>query len=205
KFITRQASERIARFAFEYAEQHQRRQVAVAHRADVLRITDGLFLSAAQREAARHPAVAFAELAIDNTCLQLVRDPTRFDIILAPLTYGDFLSDLCAGLAGGLGFMGGANYGDGVAIFEAAHGSAPRYAGQNTANPVAMILSAGMMLDHLGEPAAAGQVRQAVGQVLSEGSFPTREMGGTTGTREIAAAIADRVRQLAAQHAAVTT
>ncbi len=199
KFITRGASERIARFAFDYAAKHGRRSIAVAHRADVLRVTDGLFLSSAVKEASQWPDIHLTDFAIDNICLQLVRDPTRFDIVLAPLTYGDFLSDLCAGIVGGLGFMGGANYGDGVAIFEAAHGSAPRYAGQDSANPIAMILTGAMLLEHIGEADGAARVRAAVDSILAEGVHRTREMEGSAGTREIADAVAARVAQLAAQ------
>jgi isocitrate dehydrogenase (NAD+) len=193
KIITEKASTRIAKFAFEYAKAHARRQVTAVHKANIMKLSDGLFLDCCRAVAKLHPDVRYDEMIVDNTCMQLVLDPTRFDILLLENLYGDIVSDLCAGFIGGLGMAPGANIGVDTALFEAVHGSAPDIAGKNLANPIAVILSGAMMLDHLGEQKAAERVRDAVHSVLREGKKLTRDLGGTAGTTEIAEAIATRV------------
>jgi isocitrate dehydrogenase (NAD+) len=193
KIITEKASTRIAKFAFEYAKANARRKVTAVHKANIMKLSDGLFLDCCRAVAKHHPDVTYDEMIVDNTCMQLVLDPTRFDILLLENLYGDIVSDLCAGFIGGLGMAPGANIGTDIALFEAVHGSAPDIAGKNLANPIAVILSGAMMLDHLGEQKAADRVRQAVHAVLREGKKLTRDLGGTAGTTEIAEAIAARV------------
>jgi isocitrate dehydrogenase (NAD+) len=193
KIITEKASTRIAQFAFDHAQAHGRKKVTAVHKANIMKLSDGLFLDCCRAVAARFPDVKYEEMIVDNTCMQLVLDPTRFDILLLENLYGDIVSDLCAGFIGGLGMAPGANVGEDTALFEAVHGSAPDIAGKNLANPIAVILSGAMMLDHLGEQAAAERVRQAVHAVLREGKKLTRDLGGTAGTTEIAEAIAARV------------
>ncbi len=193
KIITEKASTRIARFAFEYARAHGRKRVTAVHKANIMKLSDGLFLDCCRAVAKGYPEVEYDEMIVDNTCMQLVLDPTRFDILLLENLYGDIVSDLCAGFIGGLGMAPGANIGETVAIFEAVHGSAPDIAGKNLANPMALILSSALMLDHIGETDAARRVRTAVYAVLTEGKKLTRDLGGTAGTTEIAEAIASRV------------
>jgi len=193
KIITEKASTRIARFAFDYARTHGRKRVTAIHKANIMKLSDGLFLDCCRRTAAGFPEVTYDEMIVDNACMQLVLDPTRFDMLLLENLYGDIVSDLCAGFIGGLGMAPGANIGESVAVFEAVHGSAPDIAGKNMANPMALILSAAMMLDHLGEHDAADRVRGAVRSALAEGQKLTRDLGGTAGTTEIAEAIAARV------------
>jgi isocitrate dehydrogenase (NAD+) len=193
KIITERASTRIARFAFEYARSHRRKRVTAVHKANIMKLSDGLFLDCCRRVAQGCPEVAYDEIIVDNACMQLVLDPTRFDMLLLENLYGDIVSDLCAGFIGGLGLAPGANIGEEVAVFEAVHGSAPDIAGKNLANPMALILSAAMMLDHVGETGAAERVRGAVHTVLREGQKRTRDLGGSAGTTEIAEAIATRV------------
>jgi isocitrate dehydrogenase (NAD+) len=193
KIITEKASTRIAKFAFEYAKANARRRVTAVHKANIMKLSDGLFLDCCRAVAKHHPEVTYDEMIVDNTCMQLVLDPTRFDILLLENLYGDIVSDLCAGFIGGLGMAPGANIGVDTALFEAVHGSAPDIAGKNLANPIAVILSGAMMLDHLGEHKAAERVRQAVHAVLREGKKLTRDLDGTAGTTEIAEAIATRV------------
>jgi isocitrate dehydrogenase (NAD+) len=194
KIITEKASTRIAVFAFEYASAHKRKRISAIHKANIMKLSDGLFLDCCRAVAKRFPTIAYDEVIVDNLCLQLVLDPTRYDMLLLENLYGDIVSDLCAGFIGGLGMAPGANIGeDGVAIFEAVHGSAPDIAGKNVANPLALILSGAMMLDHLHEDAAAARVRAAVEAVLREGKKLTRDLGGTSGTTEIAEAIASKV------------
>jgi isocitrate dehydrogenase (NAD+) len=193
KIITEKASTRIARYAFEYARAHGRKKVTAVHKANIMKLSDGLFLDCCRRVAAQFPAIEYDELIVDNCCMQLVLDPTRFDMLLLENLYGDIVSDLCAGFIGGLGIAPGANIGDEGAVFEAVHGSAPDIAGKNLANPMALILSGAMMLDHLGETAAADRVRAAVNYVLREGSKIPRDLGGSAGTTEVAEAIAVRV------------
>jgi len=190
KIITEKASTRIARFAFDYARAHGRRQVTAVHKANIMKLSDGLFLDCCRAVAKQFPAVDYQEMIVDNTCMQLVLDPTRFDILLLENLYGDIVSDLCAGFIGGLGMAPGANIGEDIGLFEAVHGSAPDIAGKNLANPIAVVLSGAMMLDHLGEQEAATRVREAVHGVLREGKKLTRDLGGSSGTTEIAEAIA---------------
>jgi isocitrate dehydrogenase (NAD+) len=193
KIITEKASTRIARFAFDYARAHARKRVTAVHKANIMKLSDGLFLDCCRAVAKGFPEVKYDEMIVDNTCMQLVLDPTRFDILLLENLYGDIVSDLCAGFIGGLGMAPGANIGETGAIFEAVHGSAPDIAGKNLANPMALILSSAMMLDHIGETDAARRVRAAVHAVLEEGKHLTRDLGGKAGTTEIAEAIASRV------------
>jgi isocitrate dehydrogenase (NAD+) len=193
KIITEKASLRIAHFAFDYARRNGRKRVTAVHKANIMKLSDGLFLDCCRSVAKDFPEVKYDEIIVDNCCMQLVLDPTRFDILLLENLYGDIVSDLCAGFIGGLGMAPGANIGEEGAIFEAVHGSAPDIAGKNIANPMALILSAAMMLDHLGEAEAGRRVREAVHATLREGKALTRDLGGTAGTSQIAEAIAARV------------
>jgi isocitrate dehydrogenase (NAD+) len=193
KIITEKASRRIARFAFEYARRNGRQRVTAVHKANIMKLSDGLFLDCCRTEAKAFPEVTYDEIIVDNCCMQLVLDPTRFDMLLLENLYGDIVSDLCAGFIGGLGMAPGANIGADTAVFEAVHGSAPDIAGKNAANPIALVLSGAMMLDHLGEQEAAARVREAVHAVLREGKVLTRDLGGTAGTSQIAEAIAARL------------
>src|SRR3954464_10153741 len=193
KIITEKASTRIAKFAFAYAKAHGRKRITAIHKANIMKLSDGLFLDCCRNVAAANPEITYDEMIVDNTCMQLVLDPTRFDMLLLENLYGDIVSDLCAGFIGGLGMAPGANIGEDTAVFEAVHGSAPDIAGKNKANPIALILSSAMLLDHLGELDAAGRVRAAVHAVLREGKKLTVDLGGTAGTTEIAEAIATRV------------
>lgn len=189
KIITRRASERIVRFAFEYALAHGRHKVTAVHKANIMKCTDGLFLACARKVAEEYPAIAFEDRIVDNMCMQLVQKPELYDVLVMPNLYGDIISDLCAGLVGGLGVAPGANLGEEVAVFEPVHGSAPKYAGQNKVNPLATILSGVMMLEHIGETAAAARIRRAVERVLREGKQVTYDLGGQAGTQEMADAI----------------
>jgi isocitrate dehydrogenase (NAD+) len=193
KIITERASTRIARFAFAYARAHGRKRVSAVHKANIMKLSDGLFLDCCRNVARDYPEIRYDEIIVDNACMQLVLDPTRFDTLLLENLYGDIISDLCAGFVGGLGMAPGANIGDEGAVFEAVHGSAPDIAGKNLANPIALVLSGALMLEHLGEKDAARRVREAVTAVLGEGLHLTRDLGGTAGTTEIAEAIAARV------------
>jgi len=193
KIITERASTRIALFAFDYARTHRRKRISAVHKANIMKLSDGLFLDCCRTVSKQYPDVAYDEIIVDNCCMQLVLDPTRFDMLLLENLYGDIVSDLCAGFIGGLGMAPGANIGEHGALFEAVHGSAPDIAGRNIANPMAVILSSALMLDHLGEHAAADRVRHGVHAVLREGKKLTRDLGGTAGTTEIAEAIAAKV------------
>src|SRR5206468_6643291 len=177
KIITEKASTRIARFAFEHAEKQGRKRVTAVHKANIMKLSDGLFLDCCRAVSKGHPTVAYDEVIVDSLCMQLVLDPTRFDVLLLENLYGDIVSDLCAGFIGGLGMAPGANIGESCAVFEAVHGSAPDIAGKNLANPVALIQSAVMMLEHLGELEAASRVHKAVLSVLAEGKKITRDLG----------------------------
>jgi len=199
KIITRYASERIARFAFEYARQEGRRKVTAVHKANIMKYTDGLFLEVARGVAADYGDIEFEDRIVDNMAMQLVQKPELYDVILCPNLYGDILSDLCAGLVGGLGMAPGANLGDELALFEPVHGSAPKYAGQNKVNPGALILSAVLMLRHLGEREAADHMFHAVRDVVGAGRDVTYDLGGTAGTREMGQAIARRIGELQSQ------
>lgn len=191
KLITRGATERVTRYACEYALQHARRTVSAIHKANVLHLTDGLFLEAARGIVAQYPALLFDDKMIDAACYLAVKQPALFDVMVMPNQYGDIFSDLAAGLVGSLGLAPGANLGDDVAMFEAAHGAAPDIAGQGIANPIGLILSAAMMLDHLGESDAAGRVRQGVALVLERGEVLPGDLGGQASTRELTAAICE--------------
>jgi isocitrate dehydrogenase (NAD+) len=193
KLITRDASLRVARHAFTYARARGRRRVTCLHKANVLNFTDGLFLRCCREVATEFPEVAFDDLMIDAACYTIVRDPERFDVVVCPNQYGDIFSDLAAGLAGSLGLAPGANLGPTHATFEASHGAAPDLAGRDVANPIALILSGALLLEHAGQPDAATRVREAVHAELARGKFLTRDLGGSSGTAALAAAIADRV------------
>ncbi len=189
KVITERATRRIATFAFEYARTHGRKKVTAVHKANIMKLADGLFLDCCRAVASRYPEIAYDEIIIDNCAMQLVMNPTRFDVLVMENFYGDVLSDLCAGLAGGLGVVPGANLGDDCALFEAVHGSAPDIAGQDKANPTAIILSAALMLRHLGESRAAERIETAVHRVIAARATVTRDLGGTAGTRAMTDAI----------------
>lgn len=189
KRITRKASERIAHFAFEYAKREGRTKVTAVHKANIMKFSDGLFLEAARKVAGNYPEIEFEDRLVDNMCMQLVQKPWNYDVLLAPNLYGDIISDLCAGLVGGLGIAPGANIGDKCAVFEAVHGSAPRYAGLNKVDPTAMILSSVLMLKHLGEREAADRIFNATAHVIEEGNDVTYDLGGTASTSGMADAI----------------
>jgi len=195
KIITRRGSERIARFAFELARKWGRQKVTAVHKANILKLTDGLFLECAREVSARYPGIAYEEMIVDAMCAKLVQSPENYDVLLAPNLYGDIISDLCAGLVGGLGVAPGANIGDAAAVFEPVHGSAPKHAGKNRVNPLAAILSGVMMLRHLGEEEAAGRVESAVVAVLEEGKHLTYDLGGSAGTLEMAGAIVEKMKK----------
>src|SRR5579884_2226949 len=189
KVITRTASMRIAEYAFRYAEANNRRKVTAIHKANIMKLADGLFLRCCREVAARHPQIEYRELIVDNASMQLVIRPEQFDVLLLPNLYGDIVSDLAAGLVGGLGVVPGANLGEKHAVFEAVHGSAPDIAGKGISNPTAMMLSAVMMLVHLKETAAAQRLRSAVESVYSERRHLTQDVGGRAGTREFTDAV----------------
>jgi isocitrate dehydrogenase (NAD+) len=196
KRITRAASERLARFACDYALERGRRRITAVHKANVLHLTDGLFLETVRRSVEGHPMLEFTEEAIDAACYLLVKKPERFDILACPNQYGDIVSDLAAGLAGSLGLAPGANLGADAAVFEPAHGAAPDIAGRGRANPVAMVLSSAMLLEHLGERPAAARIRRAVEAVLAAGRDLTPDLGGSATTAELTAALCAAVQAL---------
>ncbi|MBI4249026.1 MAG: isocitrate/isopropylmalate dehydrogenase family protein [Elusimicrobia bacterium] len=190
KPISAAATERIVRYAFDYAIRHGRKKVTAVTKANIMKFTDGLFLQAARKVAAQYEGrMPYEERLIDNMCMQLVQKPELYDVLVLPNLYGDIISDLCAGLVGGLGVAPGANIGDHGALFEATHGSAPKYKGMNKVNPTAMILSAKLMLEHLGEAEAARRLEAAVAKVIAAGKDVTYDLGGSAGTREMGAAI----------------
>jgi isocitrate dehydrogenase (NAD+) len=194
KIITREASERIARFAFEYAVANGRRKVTAVHKANIMKLSDGLFLESARAVAANYEGrVEFEDRIVDNMCMQLVQKPELYDVLVLPNLYGDIVSDLAAGLVGGLGVAPGANIGPDAAVFEAVHGSAPKYAGLNKANPTALILSGALMLRHLGYPDAAARLEDALRGVVAEGRTVTYDLGGNAGTSQFADAIIERL------------
>jgi isocitrate dehydrogenase (NAD+) len=176
KAISRYRSQNIVKWAFDYARQHNRKKVTAVHKANIMKYSDGLFLSVARDMAKQYSDIEFEDKIADNMCMQLVQKPQQFDVVVAPNLYGDLLSDLCAGLVGGLGVAPGANLNDGLAVFEPAHGSAPRHAGMNKVNPAAAILSGVMMLRHIGETAAADMVETAIAAVISEGKYLTYDL-----------------------------
>ena len=202
RIITRHASERIVRFAFEYATRFGRKKVTAVHKSNILKVTDGLFLAVAKEVAANYPRVVFEDRIVDNMAMQLVRDPNQFDVIVTTNLFGDILSDLCSGLVGGLGMAPGANIGDKLAVFEPVHGSAPKYVGMNKVNPSATILTGALMLHHLGEEEAAVRVEKAVEAVVAEGKHvtydlkPDRNDPTAVGTREMTAAIVQKMQEL---------
>ena len=171
-----EGSRRIARFALEYARANGRRRVTIVHKANIMKLTDGLFLRIGQEVARAYPDVEVNDLIVDNMCMQLVQKPELYDVLVMPNLYGDILSDLCAGLVGGLGVVPGANCGELGAVFEPIHGSAPKYAGQNKVNPTAAMLSSVMMLRHLGEREAADRLERAIAQVIAEGKRVTYDL-----------------------------
>ena len=198
KIITRYASERIARYAFEYAVANHRHKVTAVHKANIMKLSDGLFLESCRLVAADYEGkIEFEDRIVDNMCMQLVQKPDLYDVLVLPNLYGDIVSDLCAGLVGGLGVAPGANIGEDGAVFEPVHGSAPKYAGQNRANPTAMILSGVLMLRHLGYPDVADRVEIAVRDVIADGTVVTHDLGGTAGTSEFAGAIVGRLESTA--------
>jgi isocitrate dehydrogenase (NAD+) len=196
KIITERASTRVAQFAFGHARRSGRRRVTAVHKANIMKLSDGLFLDCCRAVAAEHPDIAYDERIVDAACMHLVMNPAQFDVLVMPNLYGDIVSDLCAGLVGGLGVVGAANLGVDVGVFEAVHGSAPDIAGQNVANPTALLLAAIMMLRHIGESAAADRVMSGLGQVLAGGRTRTRDLGGTASTSAFADAVS---RAVAAQ------
>jgi isocitrate dehydrogenase (NAD+) len=189
KIITERASTRIAQFAFEYAERHGRKKVTAIHKANIMKLSDGLFIESCRAVAREYADIRYDERIVDATCMQLVMMPEKFDVLVMPNLYGDIVSDLCAGLVGGLGVVGAANLGSGVAVFEAVHGSAPDIAGKNLANPTALLLSSVLMLRHIDEHAAADRIMDALGRVLTRGQTRTRDLGGTASTLEFADAV----------------
>ena len=194
KVITRTASERIARYAFHYAKENSRRQVTAIHKANIMKLADGLFLRCGREVAKQFPEIQYKELIVDNASMQLVIRPETFDILLLPNLYGDIVSDLAAGLVGGLGIVPGANMGESHAVFEAVHGSAPDIAGQGKANPTALMLSSVMLLIHLGEKEAAHKLQNAIETVYREGNHLTGDVGGNSSTEEFTEAVINKVR-----------
>ncbi len=200
KPISEVNSERIVRFAFEYAKKNGRRKVTAVHKANIMKFTDGLFLEVARKVAAEYPDIEFEDRIVDNMSMQLVQKPELYDVLVCSNLYGDILSDLCAGLVGGLGMSPGANIGENIAVFEATHGSAPKYKGMNRVNPSALLMAGIMMLDYIGESGKAKKIEQALSDVIKEGKYVTydfREPGSTNcvGTREMGQAIINRIKR----------
>ena len=194
KPISVYGTRRIVRFAFEFARRNERELVTLGHKANIMAFSDGLFLATALEEAAKYPDISFEEMQVDQLALELASEAERFEVLLLPNLYGDIISDLCAGLVGGLGLAPGSNVGEEYAVFEPVHGSAPDIEGRGVANPVAMILSAAMMLAHLGETVAASAIRNSVAGVLGERGVRTRDLGGSASTMELAEAIAEATK-----------
>jgi isocitrate dehydrogenase (NAD+) len=193
KIITARASTRIARFAFEHARRHRRKKVTAIHKANIMKLGDGLFLDSVRTVSRDYSDIAYDEKIVDAACMHLVLNPGQFDVLVMPNLYGDIVSDLCAGLVGGLGVVGAANLGTDIAVFEAVHGSAPDIAGKNIANPTALLLSAILMLRHIDEDAAANRIMDALGRVLTAASVRTRDLGGTATTFEFADAVSKEI------------
>jgi isocitrate dehydrogenase (NAD+) len=199
KPISVSGTRRIVQFAFDYARRNGRRKVTAVHKANIMKFTDGLYLRVAQEVAAENDDIEFDDRIVDNMCMQLVQRPEEYDVLVLPNLYGDVLSDLCAGMIGGLGLAPGANFGEGIAIFEPTHGSAPKYAGQNKVNPMAQMLSGMLMLRHLGEDEAADNLEAAIADVIREGKNvtydmkPTRSDPSAVGTSQVADAIIDKL------------
>jgi len=192
KIITAEASTRIATFAFEYARKHGRKRVTAVHKANIMKMSDGLFLKCVRKTAERYPEILCDDRIVDAACMHLVMNPAQFDVLLMPNLYGDIVSDLCAGLVGGLGVVPAANLGTEIGVFEAVHGSAPDIAGKGLANPTALLLSALLMLRHLGEGAIADRIMKALGATLQSG-VKTKDLGGTASTTEFTEAICERL------------
>lgn len=195
KVITRKASLEIGEYAFKYARDHGRKKVTAVHKANIMKISDGLFLECIRSIAEKYPEIQYEEVIVDNMCMQLVMYPEKYDVLVLPNLYGDIVSDLAAGLVGGLGLIPSANIGHGVAIFEAVHGSAPQIAGKNMANPIACILSAAMMLDYINEKPAADLIREGVNFILEEGIYITRDIGGSATTEELTNALCNYIEK----------
>ena len=193
KIITAEASTRVAAFAFDYARKHGRKRVTAIHKANIMKMADGLFLRCVRDVASRYPDIRNDERIVDAACMHLVMNPAQFDVLLLPNLYGDIVSDLCAGLVGGLGVVPGANLGTEIGVFEAVHGSAPDIAGQGIANPMALLHSAILLLTHINERARADRIMAALAAVLSDGHVRTRDLGGTAGTMEFAEAVCQRL------------
>ncbi len=189
KIITEKGSTRVAKFAFEYARKQGRKKIHAIHKANIMKLSDGLFLRCCRKVGESFPEIAYHEHIVDNTCMQLVMNPYQYDILLTENLYGDILSDLCSAFVGGLGLVPGANLGTECAIFEAVHGSAPDIAGKDLANPTALLQSAVLMLHHIDEPETAERVQAGLEQVYREGKTLTKDVGGTSGTREFADAV----------------
>ena len=195
KIITEKASTRIARFAFEHARTYGRKRVTAIHKANIMKLSDGLFLDSCRAVSRQYTDITYDERIVDAACMHLVMHPEKLDVLLLPNLYGDIVSDLCAGLVGGLGVVPGANLGLDAAVFEAVHGSAPDIADQNLANPTALLLSGLMMLDHIGERQRAERIRQALNRVLAAGQVRTRDLGGSATTTEFTDAICKEVEK----------
>jgi isocitrate dehydrogenase (NAD+) len=196
KPISRTGTRRIAKFAFEYAAKQGRKRVTAVTKANIMKFTDGLFFEVCREVSKEYPQITYDERLVDALCMQLVIKPEDFDVLLLPNLYGDIVSDLCAGLIGGLGVAPGANIGDDCVLFEAVHGSAPKYKGLNKVNPTALLLSAAMMLDHLKETKAAQGLEKAIAAVMAEGKDVTYDLGGSAGTREMGQAIVRKYASL---------
>ncbi len=194
KIITEKASTRISRFAFEYARKNQRKKIHAIHKANIMKLSDGLFLKCSREVAKEYPEVTYAEHIVDNTCMQLVMNPYQYDMLLMENLYGDIISDLCAAFVGGLGMVPSGNFGEHCAIFEAVHGSAPDIAGKNMANPTALIRCSLLMLRHLGEFDAALKIRNALEKVYRTREKLTRDVGGNAGTSEFAESIIEAMQ-----------
>ena len=199
KMISEAGSQRIVKFAFEYARAYNRKKVTAIHKANIMKFSDGLFLTIAREVAQEYPDIEFEDRLVDNMTMQLVKRPQQFDVVVAPNLYGDIVSDLCAGLVGGLGVAPGANVGDEIAVFEPTHGSAPKYAGQNKVNPMAMMLSGVMMLRYLGEVKAADRLEDAIARVIAEGKNITYDMklnnAPVVGTSQVADAVIEKLKK----------
>jgi isocitrate dehydrogenase (NAD+) len=194
KIITEKASTQIAHFAFKYAKREGRKKIHAIHKANIMKLSDGLFLKSIRNVAPQYPDIEYKELIVDNACMQMVLDPQQFDMLLLPNLYGDVMSDLAAGLVGGLGVVGSANVGEEAAMFEAVHGTAPDIAGKGLANPTALVLSSIMMLDYLGERSAARRIEAALEKVHSEGKHTTKDVGGKATTQEFTEAVISNLR-----------
>jgi isocitrate dehydrogenase (NAD+) len=199
KIISEEGTRRIVKFAFDYAQNHGRKKVTAVHKANIMKFSDGLFLSIAREVARHYPDIEFDDVIVDTVCMRLVREPQQYDILVLPNLYGDIISELCAGLVGGLGMAAGANIGDEIAVFEPTHGSAPKYAGQNKVNPMAMMLSGALMLRHLGEIEAADRLERAIAKVVAEGKDVTYDLKPSdnppVGTARVAEAVIEKLEE----------